>query len=346
MDLLERQLSTRGTDGYVRLMILPSAANAAAMALEQFPERDPHRLCDVAGTLDMAGNAKQLCPDIVGAADGGEPGRAASQNVRRDRDRLDVVDRGRTAVETDIGREWRFQARLAFFALQAFQQRRLFAADIGAGAVRHIEVERPAVDIVLADQLCLIGLIARGLQMLTLADEFAADVDVAGMRAHREAREQAAFDQEMRIMPHDLAVLAGAGLGLIGIDHEIARPAVGGFLPHERPCQPGRKARAAPAAQAGGLHLVDDPVAALVDDRLGAVPGAAAPRTFEAPVLEAVEGLEDAVLVIEHDVKLPSKAISDWIACSRGPRRIRRTPHPTTSTIQATHAARSAAAGI
>ncbi len=83
-----------------------------------------------------------------------------------------------------------------------------------------IDVERPAVEVVLADQLGLIGLIDRGLQMLAFPDEFAAHIDVAGMRAHREARDQAAFDQEMRIVPHDLAVLAGAGLGLVGIDHE------------------------------------------------------------------------------------------------------------------------------
>ena len=275
------------------------------MALDQLAERNPHRLFDVAGPLDMAGDAEQLGADIVGPADGGEPCRAAPQDVRRDRDRLDIVDGGRAAIEPDIGRERRLQPRLALLAFEAFQQRGLFAADIGAGAVGDVEVERPAVDIVLADQLRLIGLIDRGLQMLALADELAAHIDVADMRAHREAREQAALDQQMRIVPHDLAVLAGAGLGLVGIDHEIARPAVGRFLRHERPFQAGRKARPAAAAQAGGLHLVDDPVAALVDDRLGAVPGAAAARTLEAPVVEAVEVLEDAVLVIEHDVKLP-----------------------------------------
>src|ERR1700719_1146625 len=147
----------------------------------------------------------------------------------------------------------------------------------------------------------------------------------------------------MRIMPHDLAVLAGAGLGLVGIDHEIARPAVGGFLRHERPFQAGRETRPAAAAQARGLHLVDDPVAALVDDRLGAVPCAAAARALEAPVMEAVEVLEDAVLVIEHDVKLPK--ISGWTANRRDRRRIRRARAPITGMIQARRAAHSAAAG-
>jgi hypothetical protein len=76
-----------------------------------------------------------------------------------DGDALDVVDRGRAAVEADIGRERRLQARLALLAFEAFQQGRLFAADIGAGAVVDVDVEVPAVDVVLADQLGLVGLL-------------------------------------------------------------------------------------------------------------------------------------------------------------------------------------------
>ncbi len=112
----------------------------------------------------------------------------------------------------------------------------------------HIEIEVPAMHIVLADQLGLVGLIDRRLQPLALADEFAADIDVAGMRGHGAAGDQAALDQQMRIVAHDLAVLAGAGLGFVGIDHEIMRPLAQG-LGHERPLQAGRKAGAAAPAQ-------------------------------------------------------------------------------------------------
>ncbi len=195
---------------------------------------------------------------------------------------LDVVDRGRAAVEAHIGRERRLQPRLALLAFEAFEQRGLLAADVGAGAVVDVEVEVPAVDVVLADQLGLVGLVDRRLQPLALADELAAHIDVAGVRAHREAGDQAALDQQMRIVPHDLAVLAGAGLGLVGIDDEIVRPAVR-LLRHERPFQAGREAGAAAAAQARRLHLVDDGVAALFEDRLGAVPGAARARALRGP---------------------------------------------------------------
>src|SRR5579863_2279603 len=301
-DLLGRHHAHRRAAGDHRLQIVPAAANAAAMLLDQFAERNAHRFFDVAGPLDMTGYAKQLGADVVRPANGGKPRRPAPQDIRRHRNRLDIVDGGRTAEQTDIGREWRLQPRLALLAFEAFEQRGLFAADIGAGAVRNVEVERPAVDVVLADQLGLIGLIDRGLQMLALANELAADIDVAGMRSHRETGEQTPLDQQMRIVPHDLAILAGAGLGLVGIDHEIARAAIFGFLRHEGPLHAGREAGSAAPAQAGSLHLVDDPVAALVDDRLGAIPRAAAARTLKAPIMQAVEVFEDAILVLEHQV--------------------------------------------
>src|SRR5262245_61107068 len=135
--------------------------------------------------------------------------------------------------------------------------------------------------------------------MLALANELAAHIDVAGMCAHCAARVQAAFHEQMRIVPHDLAVLAGARLRLVGIHHEIMRAPVR-LLRHERPLQPGRESRAAASALTGGLHLVDDPVAALLQYPFCAIPGAASARAREPPVMEPVEVGEDAVLIVEH----------------------------------------------
>src|SRR6185312_13077845 len=106
-------------------------------------------------------------------------------------------------------------------------------------------------------------------------------------------REDAALDQFVRIVAQDVAVLAGAGLALVGVDDEIARPLA--LLRHERPFEPGREAGAAAAAQPGFLAFVDDPVAALGDDGLGAVPVAAPARPGETPIVLAIEVGEDAV---------------------------------------------------
>ena len=163
----------------------------------------------------------------------------------------------------------------------------------------HDDVEVVAVDVVLADELGLVGLLDRRFQPLALANEFAANVDVAIVHAHGAAGDQTSLDQEMRIVPHDLAILAGAGLQLVGIHDQVARAPVR-LLGHERPFQPGREAGAAAAALTGGFHFVDDGVAAFFQDRLGAIPGAARTRAFETPIVAAVEIFEDAVLVGEH----------------------------------------------
>ncbi len=151
---------------------------------------------------------------------------------------------------------------------------------------------------ILAQQPGLIGLVDGGLQMLGLAHELAADVDVGGMGVHGEAGHQAALDQLVRVEAHDLAILAGAGLAFVGVHHQIMRPVA--FLGHEGPLHAGGEAGAATAAQARGLHLVDDPVAALFQDRLGVVPVAARAGTGQAPVLQAVQVGEDAVLITQH----------------------------------------------
>ena len=121
-----------------------------------------------------------------------------------------------------------------------------------------VDLEIPAMNIVLADQLGCIGLVDGGLQALTLADIFASDIDVADGRAHRETGIEAAFQEELRVMPHDLAILAGARLRFVGIDDQVGRTRVG--LGHERPFEAGREAGSATAAQAGGLDFLDDPV--------------------------------------------------------------------------------------
>ncbi len=282
-----------------RLEVAPPAPHAAAVILDQLAEGDRHDLLHVARPLDVAGDAEQLGAGVVGAAEAGEPVRAAAQDGRDHRDGFHVVDRGRAAVEARAGREWRLQARLALLAFQALQEGGLFAADVGPGAVVDIDVEIPAVDVVLADQLGLVGLLDRGLHDLALTHVFAADVDVAGVGLHREAGDQAPLDEQVRVMPHDLAVLAGARLGLVGVDHQVVGTPFPHLLGHERPLQAGREACAAAAAQARGLGVVDDPVAPARQDVLGQMPGAALLGGLQAPVMEAVEVGEDAVFVFE-----------------------------------------------
>jgi hypothetical protein len=104
----------------------------------------------------------------------------------------------------------------------------------------------------------------------------------------------------VRVVAHHVPVLAGAGLALVGIDHQVDRAAIGDLLRHEGPFEAGREAGAAAAAQPGFLHQLDDLLAAEVEDRLGVVPVAAGAGGGEAEILEAVEVGEDAVFVAQH----------------------------------------------
>src|SRR5690606_12431875 len=154
--------------------------------------------------------------------------------------------------------------------------RGLFAADVSARAAVHENVEVVARSGgVLAQQASVVGLGHGREQRLGLADELAADVDVSRPRAHREAGYQRAFDQLVRIVADDLAILARTRLGLVGIDHQEARATVLALLRHERPLHASREPRPAAAPQTRRLDLVDDPVLADFHQRLGVVPIAA-----------------------------------------------------------------------
>jgi len=150
----------------------------------------------------------------------------------------------------------------------------------------------------LADEPCRVGLVDRRLEVRCLVVELAADIYVGGADPHPGSGQETAFEQLVRVIAQDVAVLAGAGLALVGVDHEIGR-AVGG-LRHERPFEPGRKAGAATPAQPRFLALVDDPVAPLEDHLPGAVPVAALSRPGEMPVVLAIEVGEDPVAISQH----------------------------------------------
>ncbi len=155
------------------------------------------------------------------------------------------------------------------------------------------------MQVVLPDQARGVSFVDRGLKPLPLADELPANVDVAGVRPHGERSEQAALDEQVRIVPDDLAVLAGAGLRFIGVDHQVMRAAVRLFR-HEGPFQPRREPRAAAPAQAARLDLVDDPVLPLLDKALGAVPRAPLTRSLKPPVVLSIQVLEDAIFIGQH----------------------------------------------
>ncbi len=233
---------------------------------------------------------EQLGAFVLRIADAREPLRAAAKDGRRDRDALDIVDRRRAAIQTSARRERGLEARLALLAFEALKHRHLFAADVRAGTAVDEDVEVVAAACrVLAEQAGVVAFLDGAPQDLGLADELAADVDVGRPRAHGEAGNQRAFQQLMRIVADDLAVLAGAGLGLVRVDDQEIGLTGLRLLGHEAPLHAGREAGAAAPAQSGGLDRVDDRVLADGHQRLGIVPVPALLRSLQPRLLEAVD---------------------------------------------------------
>src|SRR3546814_9768611 len=75
-------------------------------------------------------------------------------------------------------------------ALEAFDHRGFFAADIGAGAAVDEDVEVVArLGGILAEQAGVIRLLHRREQRLGLADELAANIDIGGTRSEEHTSE-------------------------------------------------------------------------------------------------------------------------------------------------------------
>ena len=166
----QMSFGSNGTEeppGMTAFQIVPAAAHAAGMFLDQLLQRDATSLLRHCTACSRGRRCRTAWCPYCSRARSLEPLRAAPQDRRYDRDRLNIVHRGRAAIKPAIRRERRLQARLALLAFQAFQQRGFFAADIGAGAAVDVNVEIIARAAgVLADQPGFIGLVDRRLQRL------------------------------------------------------------------------------------------------------------------------------------------------------------------------------------
>ena len=130
-------------------------------------------------------------------------------------DRLDVVDDGRAGVEAGDRGERRLEPRLAAAALEGVEQRRLLAADVGAGAGvdGDLEVEAGAED-VLAEVAGGVGLLDRAQQPAVDVHDLAAHVDEGVVAADRVGGDDHALDQRAAAS----AIISGMSLQVPGSD--------------------------------------------------------------------------------------------------------------------------------
>src|SRR6201987_379307 len=89
--------------------------------------------------LHAAGDREAAQAKAVVAAMALPPVRALLDDVAHPPQRLDVADQSRQLEQADLERIRRLVPGQAALALDAFEQRRLFAADVGAGAAAQMQ---------------------------------------------------------------------------------------------------------------------------------------------------------------------------------------------------------------
>src|SRR6266540_845382 len=254
VDLVRRQDGGRGAAGHDGLE-LPPAADAAAMVVDQLPQRDGHWRFDATRLHDMTGDGIQPRAALALGAEAREPLRAPVDDGRHRHDGLDVVDDGGVAARPLAGGEGRLDLRPPLLPLERRQEPGLLAADIRAGAaVDHdVEVESGTLD-VLAEEPRLVGFLDRAVHDPPRLHVFAPDIDEAQVRADGARRDDHPLDHGVRVPLHQVAVLEGPRLALVGVDHEVLR--IRGAFRNESPLHARRKGRAAQPAQVGLLDLL------------------------------------------------------------------------------------------
>ena len=159
-------------------------------SLDELAEGDPERQLDDAAAGDVAGQLEHLGAARAADAELGVRRAAVGQDHRDRAQREHVVDDRRAAEQPFDRGDRRLGAHLAALALEAVEHRGLLAADVGAGAHPHVEVEgEPGAEDVLAEPAVRVRRVDRRVERGDRVGVLRAHVDVAlGRRRRRTPR--------------------------------------------------------------------------------------------------------------------------------------------------------------
>ena len=247
----------------------------------------PVRRFRVARTSDY-----QQLSSTISPADGGS-----------NSDSLNIGDSGGAAENSNISGEWRLQAGLALLPLKALNQGSFLSTDIGTSPTVHKQVKVVAgATGIGAKEASIISLPDGLLKVGGLVVELSSDVDVPSSGTHGSTSHQASLHQGVRIVAHDLTILASSWLTFISVDNQVLWAAIVGFV-HEAPLEATGESSTTPTSESTGLDLIDDPLATLFHNLLGLVPLAALHGALQSPVMATINISENSVCV-SHRAKL------------------------------------------
>mmetsp|Transcript_38024 Transcript_38024/g.75187 ORF Transcript_38024/g.75187 Transcript_38024/m.75187 type:complete len:257 (+) Transcript_38024:525-1295(+) len=195
------------------LQVGPPPAHSPAVLLEQLLHGDGHLLFHHNRVVHVATDAEELGAAVVFATKPRKPTCPTAEDCGGHRHGFNVGHRGRATKDAHVGWKGRLETRLPLLALEGFYQGCFLTADVSTGAAVKIHVEVVATAArVLPEVPSSVGLVDGFVEHDRLVEVLPANVNVGGPRAHRESREEAAFDQFVRVLAHDFTVLASAGL--------------------------------------------------------------------------------------------------------------------------------------
>merc|ERR1719167_1434726 len=277
--------------------VVPASNDAATVNFNQLFEGDAHLLLHSAGVVHVAGDVEKLGARVASATHTSKPITTPPADGRSNSNSFNIGDSGRAAKNSNISGEWGLQAGLALLPLQALNQGCLLTADVGASTAVHKQVEVvPRATGVGPKEASVVGLPDSLLQVGGLVVEFSSDVDVTSPGAHGSTGDQAALHQGVRIVAHDLTILASSGLALVSVDHQVFGAAVIGLV-HEAPLETTGESSTTPAPKPACLDLINDPLAPLLHNLLGLIPLASLHGTLQPPVVATINVSEDSVSI-------------------------------------------------
>src|ERR671922_369433 len=242
---------------------LPAAANAAREVDEV---AESGAVLDLVQTrrLDTTRQAEQARSRRVGRAELGVLEPSHGQDLEDVDERLDVVDPGRLAEQAHLHGERRLVPRLPALPLDRVEQRRLLAADVGAGAAAQLHVEtEPLAHDVLAEESARVRLLDRPLEAVSREPVLPPHIDEALLRSGRVSRDGERLEHRERIALHQHTVLEGARFGLVRVAYEVVRP--NGLLRDGIPLHAGREGRAAASDEVRVLQFLDNALGTELD---------------------------------------------------------------------------------
>src|ERR1700735_1064573 len=133
INFISRKQRTGTSAGYHRLQLL-AVLHAAGYFLNHALQIKAERQLVNSGLIDVPGNRIEPRPAIFRRSQRSVPIATLPNYRGHGAERFNVIDHSGTAVESDGGREWRFDSRIASLAFERFHQGRFFAAFIRARA--------------------------------------------------------------------------------------------------------------------------------------------------------------------------------------------------------------------